>query len=93
MFFGRTYPTQTQPAFVYEVEINDPPPPGLQIQDPIVLIRYSLKGEEQEYGLRLDLDKQVFIDSLGDEEQDRVLKEMAPQTVEFLSSVLEMLEK
>ncbi len=35
-----------------------------------VLIRYSLKGKEQELGLRLDLDKRVFLDHLDDPELD-----------------------
>ncbi len=31
---GRTYPTPTNPAYVYEIEINDPLPAGLQLFDP-----------------------------------------------------------
>lgn len=35
MFFGRTQPTQARPAYVYEIELDDPLPPGLQLLDPI----------------------------------------------------------
>lgn len=35
MFFGLTQPTQTNPGCVYEIELNDPLPPGLQLLDPI----------------------------------------------------------
>jgi hypothetical protein len=55
---------------------------------PFVLIRYSLKGVEQDYGLRLDLDKQVFIDHFEDQEQEKAIERAAPAIVEFLGSVL-----
>jgi hypothetical protein len=32
-----------------------------------VLVRYSRKGHEEELGLRLDLDKRVFLDHLSDD--------------------------
>jgi hypothetical protein len=35
VFFGRMQPTHTTPAYVYELEINDPLPPGLQLLDPV----------------------------------------------------------
>lgn len=35
-FGGRAYPTSAHPAYVYQIEINDPPPPGLQLFDPVM---------------------------------------------------------
>lgn len=63
---------------------------------PFAIIRYSLQGEEQEDGLRLDLDKQVFLDDHFEdkekkkllEENKELLKEAAPKIVEFLGEVL-----
>jgi hypothetical protein len=37
-----------------------------------VLVRYSLWGKEQEYGLRLDLDKKIFLDHLPEPELDKI---------------------
>jgi len=39
-----------------------------------VLIRYSLKGKEQELGLRLDLDKRVFLDHMDDPDLDKFVQ-------------------
>ena len=56
---------------------------------PFAIIRYSLQGEEQEDGLRLDLDKQVFLDDhFEEQEKKELLKETAPKIVEFLGEVL-----
>jgi hypothetical protein len=33
--YGQTTPTSVSPGYVYEIEIDDPPPAGLQISDPI----------------------------------------------------------
>ena len=38
VFFGRTQPTQQNPAYVYEVELNDPLPNGLVLLDPVKII-------------------------------------------------------
>lgn len=35
LYFGRDQPTADQPAYVYEVEINNPPPAGLELLDPV----------------------------------------------------------
>ena len=35
MFFGFTRPTRRTPAYVYEVELNDPLPSGLALFDPV----------------------------------------------------------
>ena len=51
---------------------------------PFVLVRYSLNKEEQKYGLRLDLDKKVFLDHLDDQEKEDILQAAAPKIVKFL---------
>ena len=63
---------------------------------PFALIRYSVDGKEQEYGLRLDIDKRVFIDNAnwpGDQAASRpddqpasILSEVAPAIVEILGA-------
>ena len=41
---------------------------------PFVMLWYSLRGEEQPYALRLDLDKRVVMDTAGDEDADERLR-------------------
>jgi hypothetical protein len=43
-----------------------------------VLIRYALDGREQPLGLRLDLDKRVLLDSVGDAEVDKSVHAATP---------------
>jgi hypothetical protein len=52
---------------------------------PFAVVRYSLRGEEQEYGLRLDLDKEAFLDHFDDEAREAVLQQAAPEISDFLS--------
>jgi hypothetical protein len=33
--FGRAQPTETNPGYVYEIELSDPLPPGLHLLDPV----------------------------------------------------------
>jgi hypothetical protein len=40
-----------------------------------VLVRFALNGEEQELGLRLDLDKRVFLDHLSDPKTDKLIQD------------------
>jgi len=42
-----------------------------------VLIRYSLEGKEQELGLRLDLDKKIFLDHMDDPKLDTIVQHEA----------------
>lgn len=37
-FSGHSVPTAATPAYVYEIEINDPPPVGLAVLDPLAEI-------------------------------------------------------
>src|SRR5712691_4356617 len=54
---------------------------------PFALVRYSLRGEEQEYRLRLDLDKQVFLDHLDEEQLEIVIQKAAPEIIQYLAGV------
>jgi hypothetical protein len=42
-----------------------------------VLVRYSYGGIEPEFGLRLDLDKRVFLDHPDDPNFDKIIQEYA----------------
>jgi len=56
---------------------------------PSALIRYSLDGVEQTYGLRLDLDKQVVLDRFeDDEEKQETVEEAVPEIIKVLRSNL-----
>jgi len=58
-------------------------------RSPFALIHYLYNRSEQEYGLRLDLDKRVFLDHpFPEEEENEALDEAAPGIVEYLGSVL-----
>lgn len=51
---------------------------------PFALIHYTIRGKTPDYGLRLDLDKRVFIDHLEDDQDERVLQEAAPKIAEII---------
>jgi hypothetical protein len=56
---------------------------------PSALIRYSLDGVEQTYGLRLDLDKQVVLDRFEDDkEKQETVERAVPEILEVLRSTL-----
>ncbi|TEU17298.1 MAG: hypothetical protein E3J21_08690 [Anaerolineales bacterium] len=55
---------------------------------PSALIRYSLDGVEQVYGLRLDLDKQVVLDHFEDKEKQETVQRAVPEILEVLRSAL-----
>jgi hypothetical protein len=56
---------------------------------PSALIRYSLNGVEQAYGLRLDLDKQVVLDRFEDDkEKQETVEKAVPEILKVLRSEL-----
>ena len=61
-------------------------PTGKHRFSPFALVRYYYKGEEQAYGIRLDLHKKVCLDHFEDEEIEEAVQKAVPQIVEFLSS-------
>ncbi len=55
---------------------------------PFVLVRYKEDGVEQKYGLRLDMDKGVFVDHFNDKAKERVLKEAVSAILAILVATL-----
>jgi hypothetical protein len=55
---------------------------------PSALIRYSVDDVEQAYGLRLDLDKRVFLDHFEDKEKQEAIARAIPEILEILRSAL-----
>jgi hypothetical protein len=53
-------------------------------QSRFVLIRYALEGKEEEFGLRLDLDKKIFLDHLPDPELDQLAQYLLKPTWGFI---------
>jgi hypothetical protein len=52
---------------------------------PLVLVRCRVpKTRAKECGLRLDMDKQAFLDVLEDEEADFAISKSAPSIVKYL---------
>jgi len=93
------YPTTDKNGRSRIIDLNDSIPGDASIQflraeipggywTPFALIRYSIEGVEPQYGLRLDLGKQVFIDHLEDEEKDGFLQKVAPKILKFLGPIL-----
>ncbi|MBI2229507.1 MAG: hypothetical protein HYU46_10475 [Deltaproteobacteria bacterium] len=60
----------------------------LEMQSPFAMVWYSLKGTPQEYALRLDLDKQVFLDHLDSKEDDKFVQESAPKIADYVGHIL-----
>jgi hypothetical protein len=55
----------------------------------LVLIRYAISGKEQTNGVRLDLDKRVFIDQVdGGSQRKSAFVKAAPEIVSVLSTRL-----
>ena len=61
------------------------------IEDPpVALIRYRLHGKEPETGLRLDLDKQTFLDHFDEKsDQEEVLLRAAPKLISLVYAELD----
>ena len=53
---------------------------------PFAVIHYADDGEEQAYGLRLDLDKQVFLDHLDDPKKDDAVRSRVLEIVAAVSA-------
>jgi hypothetical protein len=58
------------------------------VRSPLALIRYAEQGREVEFGLRLDIDKKVFLDHLLDDRQERLLTRIAPDVAAILGREL-----
>lgn len=51
---------------------------------PLAIVNYSLQGAKQADGLRIDLDKEVFLDHLESESLDELAVATAPRIVSHL---------
>ncbi|SUS08114.1 hypothetical protein DF3PB_5800004 [uncultured Defluviicoccus sp.] len=49
---------------------------------PFALVRYTVDGKLQDYGLRLDLDKRAFLDALDDAETNREVRAFVPEVID-----------
>ncbi len=56
-------------------------------QSRFVLIRYAVNGREQPLGLRLDLDKRIFLDSLDDPKMDASVQERIPKILSIIGAM------
>lgn len=59
-----------------------------ETQSPFAMVWYSLRGSRQEYALRLDMDKGVFLDHLEDKKDDEFVQKAAPEIIDRVSHVL-----
>ena len=59
-----------------------------ETQSPFAMVWYSFKGSRQEYALRLDMDKGIFLDHLEDKEDDEFIRRVAPKIVERVGDFL-----
>ncbi len=51
---------------------------------PFAVVYYAEAGKPQALGLRLDLDKQVFLDHFTDAKKEKILHRAAPDIVAYL---------
>ena len=51
---------------------------------PFAVVHYSIGGVKRRYGLRLDLDKEVFLDHIEDGEHDDAIKKVAWETAQLI---------
>jgi hypothetical protein len=51
---------------------------------PFALVIYSINGEQQEHGLRLDLDKRVFLDNLDNPHTREIIEQSAERPADFV---------
>lgn len=49
---------------------------------PFALVRYTVDGKLQDYGLRLDLDKRAFLDALDDAETNGKIRALVPEVID-----------
>jgi hypothetical protein len=78
--FGHQFTTDGIELFAAEISKDYP--------YPLVLVWYSINGKKKEKGLRLDLDKEVFLDHLHDEEKDAAIQALAPRVAEYVAQRL-----
>jgi hypothetical protein len=56
---------------------------------PLTLVKYTINGELQKYGLRFDLDKRSFADHfLENPDQENVLRAAVPKLIEIATEAI-----
>lgn len=55
---------------------------------PFAIVRYADHGITQNDYLRLDLDKQIFLDHFEDEQREAVMRRAAPEIVDVVGEEL-----
>ena len=53
---------------------------------PFAVVYYMEEGERQVLGLRLDLDKKVFLDHFDEVKKEKILQRAAPDIVSYLGN-------
>ncbi len=61
----------------------------IQPDIPFSIVYYSLNGDRQEDGMRVDLDKQIFLDHFDDEAQERFLEQARPEVLDRIFTFFE----
>lgn len=56
--------------------------------EPLVILHYAENGDEQPYGLRLDLDKRVLLDHVDDDANEKALCEEVDKIVSTVFKVI-----
>jgi len=59
-------------------------PQGKVRRLPFAVVSYTVEGQKQEYGLRLDMDKRIFIDHFDNEWIEQGVQKAAPEIVGLL---------
>ena len=62
--------------------------PAGEYYGPFAIIHYALNGVEQDLGLRLDMDKEIFLDHFDEEELEQAAQKAIPKIVEVVGAAL-----
>ena len=76
---SRTPPSATDPAFVYEIEIADPLPPGLSVLDPLREVVESFPQPESDYTYHHNGDNRYLLGVINPTSMRRYLRQMVKQ--------------
>lgn len=77
--FSRTPASATNPAFVYEIEIADPLPPGLSLLDPLREVVQSFPQPESDYTYHHNVDHHYLLGVISPTNMRRYLRQMVKQ--------------
>jgi hypothetical protein len=79
----------------YFVDLKDIAPSSATVQfiraevpayrSPFIRVFYAVRGQEEKFALRLDVDKRVFLDHLENPADDQFVRRVAPQIANLVS--------